>query len=61
MEQQFYAEVMAELELMEYNSNLGMGESSVTTYLHGSRNSRADGKVWKVGAETLHYRQIKRS
>ena len=61
MEQQFYAEVMAELELMEYNSNLGIGDNSVTTYLHGSRNSRTNGEVWKVGAETLHYRQIKRS
>ena len=61
MEQQFYAEVMAELELMEYNTNLGIGESGVTTYLHSSRDSRTDGKVWKVGQEVMYYRQVKRN
>jgi hypothetical protein len=61
MEQQFYAEVMAQLEQLEYNSNLGIGESGVTTYLHSSRNSSTDGQIGKVGAQTLHYRQIKRS
>jgi hypothetical protein len=61
MEQQFYAEVMAQLEQLEYNSNLGIGESGVTTYLHSIRNSSTDGKIGKMGAQTLHYRQIKRS
>jgi hypothetical protein len=61
MEQQFYAEVMAQLELIEYNTNLGIGESSVTTYLHSSRDSRANGQVWKVGQEVMSYRQVKRS
>lgn len=58
MEQQFYAEVMAQLEQLEYNTNLGIGESGVTTYLHSSRNSSTDGEVRKMGAETLHYRKV---
>ena len=58
-QQQFYAEVMAELELMEYNTNLGIGESSVTTYLHSFGDSRTDGQIREMGQEVVYYGEVK--
>ena len=59
MEQQFYAEVMAQLEQLEYNTNLGIGESGVTTYLHSSRNSSTDGKIRSLDKIFMQKWQIK--
>jgi hypothetical protein len=61
MEQQFYAEVMAQLEIMEYNTNLGIGESGVTTYLHSRRNSRTDGQIRSLDKIFMQKRQVKSS
>jgi len=58
-QEQFYAEVMAELELTEYNTNLGIGESSVTTYLHSGRNSSTDGQIREMGSSVMYQGQIK--
>ena len=59
-QQQFYAEVMAELELMENNTKLGIGESSVTTFVYGRGNCSTDGKIWQVGSPAMYQREIKR-
>lgn len=53
-QQQFYTEVMAELELMEYNTNLGIGELSVATYLHSFGDSRTDGQIREMGQEVVY-------
>ena len=58
-QQQFYAEVMAELELIEYNTNLGMGESGVTTFIYGRGNCNTDGKIWQVGSPAMYQGKVK--
>jgi|688.fasta_scaffold80524_1 hypothetical protein len=56
-QQQYQAEVMDELEMQEYNTNFGIGDSSVN--LHGRRNSSADGQVRSLGEVSLLTRQTK--
>ena len=58
-QEQFYAEVMAQLEQLEYNTNLGIGESSVTTFIYGRGNCSTDGKIWQVGSPAMYQRQVK--
>jgi hypothetical protein len=56
-QQQYQAEVMDELEMQEYNTNFGIGDSSVN--LHSRRNSSTDGQVRSLGEVSLLTRQIK--
>jgi hypothetical protein len=56
-QQQYQAEVMDELEMQEYNTNFGIGDSSVN--LHSRRNSSTDGQVRSLGEVSLLKRQIK--
>jgi hypothetical protein len=58
-QQRYQSEVMDELEMQEYNTNFGIGDSSVTTYLHSRRNSAANGQVRSLGEVSLLTRQIK--
>jgi len=58
-QEQFYAEVMAELELLEYNTSLGIGESGVTTFIYGRGNCSTDGKIWQVGSPAMYQRKVK--
>jgi hypothetical protein len=37
-----------------YNTKLGIGELSVTTYLHGFRNSRTNGQIREMGQEVVY-------
>ena len=56
-QQQYQAEVMDELKMQEYNTNFGIGDSSVN--LHSRRNSSTDGQVRSLGEVSLLTRQIK--
>jgi len=56
-QQQYQAEVMDELAMQEYNTNFGIGDSSVN--LHSRRNSSTDGQVRAVGKVSLLTRQTK--
>ena len=56
-QQQYQAEVMDELEMQEYNTNFGIGDSSVN--LHSRRNSSTDGQVRSLGEVSLLTRQTK--
>jgi hypothetical protein len=56
-QQQYQAEVMDELEMQEYNSNFGTGESSVN--LHSRRNRNTDGQIRALGEVFMLTRQIK--
>jgi hypothetical protein len=56
-QQQYQAEVMDELKQQEYNTNFGIGDSSVN--LHSRRNSSTDGQVRSLGEVSLLTRQIK--
>jgi hypothetical protein len=56
-QQRYQAEVMDELEMQEYNTNFGIGDSSVN--LHSRRNSSTDGQVRSLGEVSLLTRQIK--
>ena len=63
-QQQFYVEVMAELELMEYNTNLGiyhfLGVNSCeSAFIHSSRDSRTDGQIREMGQEIVYYGEVK--
>jgi hypothetical protein len=58
-QQQYQAEVMDELKQQEYNTNFGIGDSSVN--LHSRRNSSTDGQVRSVGEVSLLTRQTKSS
>ena len=60
-QQRYQSEVMDELEMQEYNTNFGIGDNSVTTYLHSRRNSNADGQIRSLGEVSLLTRQIKSS
>ena len=37
-----------------YNTNLGIGELSVATYLHGFGDSRTDGQIREMGQEVVY-------
>jgi hypothetical protein len=54
---QYQAEIMDELKMQEYNTNFGIGDSSVN--LHSRRNSSTDGQVRSLGEVSLLTRQIK--
>jgi hypothetical protein len=56
-EAQYQAEIMDELKQQEYNTNFGIGGSSVN--LHSRRNSSTDGEVWQMGQIPLYERQTK--
>ena len=56
-QQRYQSEVMDELEMQEYNTNFGIGDSSVN--LHSRRNSAANGQVRSLGEVSLLTRQIK--
>jgi hypothetical protein len=56
-QQQYQAEVMDELKMQEYNTNFGIGDSSVN--LHSRRNSSTNGQVRSLGEVSLLTRQIK--
>jgi len=56
-QQQYQAEVMDELKMQEYNTNFGIGDSSVN--LHSRRNSSTDGQVRSLGEVSLLTRQTK--
>jgi hypothetical protein len=56
-QQQYQAEVMDELKQQEYNTNFGIGDSSVN--LHSRRNSSTDGQVRSLGEVSLLTRQTK--
>jgi hypothetical protein len=56
-QQQYQAEVMDELKQQEYNTNFGIGDSSVN--LHSRRNSSTNGQVRSLGEVSLLTRQIK--
>ena len=56
-QQRYQSEVMDELEMQEYNTNFGIGDSSVN--LHSRRNSSTDGQVGSLGEVSLLTRQIK--
>ena len=56
-QQQYQAEVMDELAMQEYNTNFGIGDSSVN--LHSRRNSAANGQVRSLGEVSLLTRQTK--
>jgi len=56
-QQRYQTEVMDELEMQEYNTNFGIGDSSVN--LHSRRNSSTDGQVRSLGEVSLLTRQIK--
>ena len=58
-QQQYQAEVMDELAMQEYNTNFGIGDSSVN--LHSRRNSSTDGQVGSLGEVSLLTRQTKGS
>lgn len=58
-QQQYQAEVMDELAMQEYNTNFGIGDSSVN--LHSRRNSSTDGKVGSLGEVFMLTRQTKSS
>ena len=58
-EQQYHHEVMAQLEQLEYNTNLGIGELSVTTFIHSRRNCNTDGKIRKVGQKVMPAWKVK--
>lgn len=58
-EQQYQAEVMDELQMQEYNTNFGIGDSSVN--LHSRGNSSADGQIRSLGEVSLLARQTKSS
>lgn len=60
-EQQYHHEVMAQLEQLEYNTNFGIGDLSVTTFIHSRRNCSTDGKVRKMGKKVMPTRKIKSS
>ena len=59
MEQQFYAEVMAQLEQLEYNTNLGIGESSVTTFIYARGNCSTDGQIREMGSSVMYQGEVK--
>lgn len=54
---QYQSEVMDELAMQEYNTNFGIGDSSVN--LHSRRDSSTNGEVWQMGQIPLHERQTK--
>jgi len=56
-QQQYQAEVMDELAMQEYNTNFGIGDSSVN--LHSRRNSATNGQVWQMGQAALYQGQVK--
>jgi hypothetical protein len=56
-EAQYQSEVMDELKQQEYNTNFGIGDSSVN--LHSRRNSSTDGQVRSLGEVSLLTRQTK--
>ena len=56
-QQRYQTEVMDELEMQEYNTNFGIGDSSVN--LHSRRNSSTDGQVRSLGEVSLLTRQVK--
>ena len=58
-QQQYQAEVMDELKQQEYNTNFGIGDSSVN--LHGRRNSSTNGQIGSLGEVSLLTRQTKSS
>ena len=58
-EAQYQAEIMDELQMQEYNTNFGIGDSSVN--LHSRRNSSTDGQVGSLGEVSLLTRQTKGS
>lgn len=58
-EQQYQAEVMDELAMQEYNTNFGIGDSSVN--LHSRRNSSTDGQIGSLGEVFMLTRQTKSS
>ena len=63
-QQQFYAEVMAELEIMEYNTNLGiyhfLGVNSCeSAFIHSRRNSSTDGQIREMGSSVMYQREVK--
>ena len=58
-EAQYQAEIMDELAMQEYNTNFGIGDSSVN--LHSRRNSNTDGQVGSLGEVSLLTRQTKGS
>ena len=58
-EAQYQSEVMDELKQQEYNTNFGIGDSSVN--LHSRRNSSTDGQIGSLGEVSLLTRQTKSS
>jgi hypothetical protein len=57
---------MAELEIMEYNTNLGiyhfLGVNSCeSAFIHSTRNCSTDGQIREMGKEIMYYRQVKSS
>ena len=58
-EAQYQSEVMDELKQQEYNTNFGIGDSSVN--LHSRRNSSTDGQIGSLGKVSLLTRQTKSS
>ena len=58
-QQQYQAEVMDELAMQEYNTNFGIGDSSVN--LHSRRDSSADEQIRSLGEVFMLTRQIKSS
>jgi hypothetical protein len=58
-QQQFDTEVMAELEIMEYNTNLGiyhfLGVNSCeSAFIHSTRNCSTDGQIREMGQEVMY-------
>jgi hypothetical protein len=58
-QQQYQAEVMDELAMQEYNTNFGIGDSSVN--LHSRRDSSADEQIRSLGEVFMLTRQTKSS
>lgn len=58
-EAQYQSEVMDELKQQEYNTNFGIGDSSVN--LHSRRNSSTNGQIGSLGEVSLLTRQNKGS
>lgn len=58
-QQRYQSEVMDELAMQEYNTNFGIGDSSVN--LHSRRNSSTNGQIGSLGEVSLLTRQTKGS
>ena len=58
-QQRYQSEVMDELQMQEYNTNFGIGDSSVN--LHSRRDSSADEQIRSLGEVFMLTRQTKSS